>query len=155
INEFAARFPSAVAALAAILMTYELGRRMFDCATGLLAGIVLASTALFCAAAHFANPDALLNAFTLLTLLLFWRSLVGQRRAWSVAGGMSAGLAVLAKGPIGLVLPCAVMVLFLFWSRGLRLLWDRRLLAAGLAFALVALPWYVWVGVETKFAFLH
>src|SRR5262249_47725535 len=133
INEFAARFPSALAALAAILMTYELGRRTFDCTTGLLAGIILASTGLFCASAHFANPDALLNAFTLLTLLLFWWSLAGQGRVWSVAGGMSAGLAVLAKGPVGLVLPCAVIILFLFCTRRLPLLWDRRLLWAGLA----------------------
>src|SRR5437588_10611089 len=29
VNEFSARLPSALAALAAILMTYELGRRMF------------------------------------------------------------------------------------------------------------------------------
>src|SRR5713101_9776458 len=58
INEFAARFPSALAALAAVLMTYELGGRMFGAATGLLAGLILASTGLFCASAHFANPDA-------------------------------------------------------------------------------------------------
>src|SRR6266404_3220939 len=74
INEFAARLPSALAALAAVLLTYELGRQMFGAATGLLAGLVSASTGLFCAAAHFANPDALLNAFTTLTLLFCWRS---------------------------------------------------------------------------------
>src|SRR5438309_1369215 len=77
INEFAAWFPSAVASLAAILMAYELGRLMFGAATGLLGGLILASAGLFCAAAHFANPDALLSAFTLLTLLLFWRGFAG------------------------------------------------------------------------------
>jgi 4-amino-4-deoxy-L-arabinose transferase-like glycosyltransferase len=155
INEFAARFPSALAALAAVLMTYELGGRMFGAATGLLAGLVLASTGSFCASAHFANPDALLNAFTLLTLFFFWHSFTRLGRAWSVAGGMSAGFAVLAKGPVGLVLPFAVIGLFLLWSRKSRLLWNRRLVWAALAFALVALPWYIWVGVETKVAFLQ
>src|SRR5262249_21029848 len=137
VNEFAARSPSALAALAAVVLTYELGRRMFGPTTGLLAGLVLASTGLFCASAHFANPDALLNAFTLLTLLLCWRSLAGSGRVWSIAGGSSAGLAVLAKGPVGLVLPIAVIALFLLWTRRLRLLWDRRLLGAALAFVLV------------------
>ena len=155
VNEFAARLPSALAGLAAVVMTYELGRQMFGCATGLLAGLALASTALFCASAHFANPDALLNAFTLLTLLFFWRSFTSQGRAWSAAGGISAGFAVLAKGPVGLVLPLAVIVLFLLWSRKLRLLWERKLWVAVLAFLLIALPWYVWVGVETKVAFLR
>src|SRR5919198_4964453 len=74
VNEFAARLPSALAALATVLMAYELGRRMFGAGTGLLAGLILASSAGFCAAAHFANPDALLNAFTVLALLLFWQS---------------------------------------------------------------------------------
>src|SRR5438477_9692462 len=46
VNEFAARLPSALAALAAILLTYELGRRMFGAAAGLLAGLVLASAGL-------------------------------------------------------------------------------------------------------------
>lgn len=155
INEFAARLPSALAALAAVLMTYELGRRMFGAATALLAGLIVASTGLFCAAAHFANPDALLNVFTLLTLFFFWQCFTRLGRAWSVASGMSAGLAMLAKGPVGLALPCGVIVLFLLWSRQSRLLWDRRLLGAALAFLLVALPWYIWVGVETKAAFLR
>jgi 4-amino-4-deoxy-L-arabinose transferase-like glycosyltransferase len=155
INEFSARLPSALAALATVVMTYELGRQMFGQATGLLAGLVLATTALFCASAHFANPDALLHAFTLLTLLLFWRSFAGQGRAWSAAGGVSAGLAVLAKGPVGLVLPFAVVALFLLCSRNLRLLRKRGVVATVLAFLLVALPWYIWVGVETKVAFLR
>ena len=63
INEFAGRLPSACAALLSMLLTYELGRRMFGATAGLLAGLMLGSSVLFCAAAHFANPDALLNAF--------------------------------------------------------------------------------------------
>ena len=68
VNEFAARLPSALAALATVLLVYELGRRMFRPSTGLLAGLALASSVLFCASAHFANPDALLLTFTTATL---------------------------------------------------------------------------------------
>src|SRR5262245_51295217 len=64
VNEFAARLPSALSGLLAVLLAYELGRAMFGAATGLLTGLVLASTILFAAAAHFANPDALLTACT-------------------------------------------------------------------------------------------
>src|SRR5947209_334942 len=102
VNEFAARFPSALAAIATVLLTYELGRRLFDPATGLLGGLVLASTLLFCASAHFANPDALLNACTVLTFLIFWHGFSRNGRWWFVAAGASSGLAVLAKGPVGL-----------------------------------------------------
>src|ERR1700677_3353972 len=56
VNEFAARLPSALAAMLTVLLVYELGRRMFSRATGLLGGLALASSTLFCVAAHFANP---------------------------------------------------------------------------------------------------
>src|SRR5436309_9666920 len=39
VSEFAARLPSALAAMIAVLLIYELGRSMFGPASGLLAGI--------------------------------------------------------------------------------------------------------------------
>jgi 4-amino-4-deoxy-L-arabinose transferase-like glycosyltransferase len=154
VNEFAARFPSALMALLAVLFTYELGRRMFHARVGLLAGLMLASTVLFCAAAHFANPDALLNACTLLTFLFFWNSLARGDQSWFLFCGVSTGLAVLAKGPVGLILPSAVTLLFLAWSRQLRRLLDWRWLPGILVFGLVMVPWYAWVGAETRGNFL-
>lgn len=155
VGEFGARLPSALAGVAAVLLTYELGRMMFGAGTGLLAGLLLASAVMFCAAAHFANPDALLTACTVLTFLCFWRGYARSGRVAHVSIGVAAGLAVLAKGPVGLVLPAAAAVAFLGWSRRLRLLRDRRLALGVLSFGLVALPWYVWVGTETKFEFLR
>jgi 4-amino-4-deoxy-L-arabinose transferase-like glycosyltransferase len=149
VNEFAARLPSAVAALLTVLATYELGRRLFGKGAGLLAGLVLASAALFCASAHFANPDALLNAFTALSMLFFWLAYT-RGGAWLAVVGVTSGLAVLAKGPVGAVLPGAVALAFLLWRREPRRLWDVGWLWGSLTFLLVAAPWYVWVGLETK-----
>ncbi len=150
LNEFAARLPSALASLAAVLATYELGRRMAGKGAGLLAGLILASALLFCAAAHFANPDALLDACTLLALVFFYLDYVRGGRRWFFLCPFFAGLGMLAKGPVGLVLPAAVAFLFLLWNRQLRRLADGRLLAGVLVFLLVAGPWYALVGVETK-----
>jgi 4-amino-4-deoxy-L-arabinose transferase-like glycosyltransferase len=154
VNEFAARLPSAVAALAAVLATYELGRRAFRARVGLLAGLIAATTGGFCAAAHFANPDALLNACTALTLWLFFNAYRRGGRWWSLATGVTTGLGVLAKGPVGIVLPSTVMLLFLAWDRQLRRLGDWRVLSGVLTFVLVAVPWYAWVGAETKWEWL-
>src|SRR5262249_22520530 len=54
----------------------------------------------------------------------------------------------------GLVLPSAVALLFLFWAGQLQRLLDWRLLAGMLAFGLVMVPWYAWVGAETHGNFL-
>jgi 4-amino-4-deoxy-L-arabinose transferase-like glycosyltransferase len=155
VNEMAARLPSAVAALLTVLLVYELGRLMFGAAAGLLSGSILASTVMFCVSAHFANPDALLNAFTALILALFWWSYSRSGRGWFIPAGIAAGFGVLAKGPVGLVLPGAVVLLFLLWERRLVVLWDRRLALGLLAFLLVAVPWYALVSAETKGQFLR
>jgi 4-amino-4-deoxy-L-arabinose transferase-like glycosyltransferase len=150
VNEFAARLPSALAALAAVLGAYELGRRMFGPTAALLAALVLASSPLFGAAAHFANPDALLCACTLGALAVFWCDHQAGRRRWFFTSAVLTGLAVLAKGPVGLVLPSAVTLLYLAWQRRLRTLLDVRLVGGGAVFLLTAVPWYVWVALETK-----
>jgi 4-amino-4-deoxy-L-arabinose transferase-like glycosyltransferase len=156
VNEFAARLPSALAAILTVLLAYELGRHMFNASTGLISGLILASSTLFCASAHFANPDALLLTCTTATLLLVWYGIGSETpsRKWLAAAGITAGLAVLAKGPVGVVLPAAVVGLFLLWSGRWRLLFDRAWIVALLLCALVALPWYVLIAVETKREFL-
>lgn len=155
VGEFAARLPSALAALLTVLLTYELGRRLFDTTTALVSGLVLASALLFCGMAHFANPDALLNVCTVLTFLIFWDSYLRDSSAWLAWGGVSTGLAFLAKGPVGLVLPSAVIGLFLLWSRQLRRAARPTVLLGVLLWALVAVPWFALVGSETKGAFLR
>jgi 4-amino-4-deoxy-L-arabinose transferase-like glycosyltransferase len=155
VNEWGARLPSALAALVTVLVAYELGRRLFDPATGLLGGLILTSAVAFAVSAHFANPDALLNLCTVLTLGIFWHGFVRKGRGWFVPAGISAGLGVLAKGPVALVLPAGVIGLFLLWCRERRRLHDRRLLHGAAAFALVTLPWYVWVTNDTKARFLR
>ncbi len=149
-NEFSARLPSALAALLALLATYELGRQMFGKRAGLLAGLVLATAVAFSGAAHFANPDALLTAFNVLTLLVFWHDYRRNATGWLALTGVTTGLAVLAKGPVGLVMPTAITHLFLLWRRQWLNVLDRRLTWASLLFAIVALPWYVMVTLETK-----
>src|SRR5262249_52952311 len=149
VNEMAARLPSALAALLTVLAVYELGRWMFDRGTAFLAGVILATCVSFQGGARFANPGALLLGCTTLSLGLYWRHWQSGG-AWLVASAAVSGLAVLAKGPVGLVLPLGVTLLFLLWQRQLRRLLDRRLGEAVLVFVLVAAPWYILVTAETK-----
>src|SRR5262249_3593123 len=101
VNELSVRFPGAIACCLAGFFIYELGRHMFDSGTGLLAALTLGSMALFSASARFGNPDAILNTCTLLTLSCFWFGFSSSQAIWLIAAGASAGLSVLAKGPVG------------------------------------------------------
>jgi 4-amino-4-deoxy-L-arabinose transferase-like glycosyltransferase len=73
VSEWSARLPSAILTCCAVLLLYELARRMFDRTTGLLAGVVMASAIEVCLLAHAATPDATLLVFTVLTFYAFWR----------------------------------------------------------------------------------
>src|SRR5262245_53604330 len=96
VSEVAARLPSALATLLAVLAIYELGRALFGVRAALLAGVMLATTVSAIAAAHFANPDALLLAFTTWTMALYYRYWQTRRAWWLYGAAAACGLAVLA-----------------------------------------------------------
>lgn len=128
ISETTARLPSAVLSLGTILMTYEIGRLLFRPQVGLWGALVLATSLMFGVAARACTPDATLIFCTTLGLLVFAlgvatlpnpgeitpRSLSSYQLplAIQIAFYAALGLAVLAKGPAGVVLPTAVAVMF-------------------------------------------
>ncbi len=155
VNEFGARLPSALAALAVVLLTCELGRRMFDASTGLLAGIILVTSIQFSVLSHAATPDMLMLSGIMLAFLLFWHGYEHDGKLWLITTALGSAIAVLAKGPVGLALPGLVLTLFLV-SRGQMMRWfNWRLIVGALVFCAIALPWYVLVGSETRGAFLR
>ena len=123
VNEFSARLPSALAAALAVLLTYELGRRMYSPGIGLLAGIIAISTIQVSALAHAATPDALLLAATMLTFWLFWTGAENGGGRWTWTIGFGCGLAVLAKGPVGLVMPVAIISYYFLARRQIAGCW--------------------------------
>ncbi len=79
VGELAARFWSALFGLGTVLLTYEIGRRLFSPCVGFWAGLVLATNLNFGFIARAATPDAMLTFFSTLALWIF---VVGsQRRA--------------------------------------------------------------------------
>ena len=71
INEFGARFWSAVLAVGTALLTYHLGRRLFRAEVGLWAGLAVASSLLFTVSARAATVDSALVFVTTLAVLAF------------------------------------------------------------------------------------
>ena len=152
-NEFAARFPSAVAGLATILAVWTFGRQWLGGMAGFVAGLVLAGSPMFVAAMRFANPDSLLTALVswcLVFLHIGMRS--GRGTWWLFAASACSALAMLGKGPIGLALPGAILLVYLLLAGGWKKVPWLYLPGALLLWLAIAAPWYIWVGTETKFA---
>ena len=150
INEFAARLPSALLGIGSVLLTYDIGRRTFGSRSGFWAGLILATTIMFGVASRAVTPDALLIFCSTLAIALFVRGTFPHSNStpmvsfpkspWLVVGMYSAmGLGVLAKGPVGFVLPTAVIGMYLLIIR----LPDREKVDNTLRSKLVAIlrPW--------------
>lgn len=154
VSEWSARLPSVLAGLGSLLLCYEIGRRLFGNVTGLLAGCILASSFMFSVSSHAVTPDAILIFHV--QLIFFWFVLAYDHRdrRYLMLAGLAAGLAMLTKGPVGIVIPGTVVLLFLFWNRGLRFLWSHWTLHAIGGCLLLSLPWYLYVGYETRWDFI-
>lgn len=68
------------------------------------------------------------------------------RERWYLAFFVLCGLGVLTKGPVGVVLPVAVVAAFLLYvGNGQTVLREMRVVRGGLVFLAIAVPWYILV----------
>jgi len=145
-GEAAARLPAVLAALLMAGATAVAGARLCGGAAGLWAATILGTSLLPFAYARAASMDMLVAAAVTAATALLGLRLLGIAGGLAVpAAGLCAGLATLAKGPIGLLLPGLVAGGYVLATRDWKAL--RRLLSpAALAVCLlVAAPWYVLV----------
>jgi 4-amino-4-deoxy-L-arabinose transferase-like glycosyltransferase len=84
--------PQALMGVASVLLVYDLTRRQFGRAPGLLAGLVLALTPIAVAVSRHNNPDALLVLCSVAALWCALRALERQRTRWFVLAGICIGL---------------------------------------------------------------
>ena len=65
---------------------------------------------------------------------------------WYLAFYILLGLAVLTKGPVGLVLPGFILISFVFYLGNFRqILQEIKPIVGGIIFTIIALPWYILV----------
>ncbi len=148
LSEWAARLPSLLIAWISIAGVYGFARRYRGERFALCAVLVLASMPFFYGGAQFANMDMSVAGMITLCVLAgadtIMRVAAGLPwRGMSLATALLAALAVLAKGLIGIVLPGAILFLWLLMRRDFRgfkaLAWPPAIAL----FLLVALPWFV------------
>jgi 4-amino-4-deoxy-L-arabinose transferase-like glycosyltransferase len=143
VDELTARLPSAVLGTAGVLLTYATGAILWSRGAGLVSALVL-STSFEWRAARAARVDMALT-FVLLCSFLFFFYLyeTGGGRRKAVVLGILLGLAMLAKGPLGLVLPCFTFLTFLWTKRDLVFLKRLHPFTVISVCALVAGSWYL------------
>lgn len=203
-SETAARLPSALAACVSVLSLAWLASRLAGEKTllgphGFWSGAVLATSTLFVMSGRAATPDGLLIACSTLGIAAIVggllvdpqkrsqlaKSIVTRRLGWRpmMLGYAALGGALLAKGPVGLILPMLVVHTWWLmvqrpsvdslqlpaqrWKRAVLRVWNifqpRQIVEAilslrtlpGVCLAIaIAAPWYIAVGVATDGEFI-
>jgi 4-amino-4-deoxy-L-arabinose transferase-like glycosyltransferase len=145
VGETAARLPSALAAAGLVFVQYGFARWALGGAVALRAAVVLLTSLLFVALGRMALTDATLVLWTTVAGFAFFRAHTGpapRRRFYAIAW-IALALAMLTKGPVGVLVPVLGIVVYLALTGG-----GRRVMAeAGVGWGLVlfltlAGPWY-------------
>lgn len=143
VSEWTARLPSACAAVSVCLVTWQMGVRLFSPAAGLLAALSLATSAGFYWSGRQALPDMLLTLWTTSACWALWEWVAAKRPLAAPIAGICLGLATLAKGPVGFLLPALTTVAYVLLRQDWQKLRGRELLCCLGAFFGVALAWYL------------
>lgn len=145
-QDWAVRLWSAVFGLVGIAATGLLAAKMFSPFVGLMAAAVLATMPLYFGMSQVASPDMPLAALCTLSLTVAWLSSARwPQRSPSMAMlfWVSLALAILAKGPVAVVLVFGVVTAYCLltgrWQAWRGLWWAPALLA----FCVIAVPWFV------------
>ena len=174
VDPLTTRLPATISAALCVLVVFVMASQMWNVRTGLLAGVILATSLRFWWLARVARIDMPMALLVTVSLWLFWRGhrrMKGlapywkPKRAWRLFAPAYAcvGLSMLLKGPISL----ALVVWVVFWTlaferepvwpwrpRGLCKLLHQLGAWWGVPLALaVAAPWYIWAHVHTDGVF--
>ncbi len=141
VSEAAVRAPSLITGLIVLVATALTAYRWFGAVTALLSALVLATSVQWLASSVSARVDMVMAAAVSLALLTFAKAYEETRPIPRLAYVLITA-AVLAKGPVGVVLPVAIVLTFLALRGDLGCLGRRDLRRLAVAVGVAAL-WYL------------
>ncbi len=146
-SEFAARLPSALAAVAVLGLLYAvMGRYGGGAGAGLLSVMVTASCGFFVAVGGSVAVDMLFSACAAGSLLAYFAFISEPerriRRRWSLLVFVLLALGFMTKGPVAIALFGLPVLIWTIRWRGWALLRDHRWVVGTALFLVVVVPWF-------------
>lgn len=145
INRLTTRLPTLLGTILSLWTTGRIAAILFGGTAGWMAPMVLAVSALFWNVNGTGQIDGLLCGLQMLAFWLLFSASIEPRRQTGLrlaSAGLSMGLAVLAKGPVGLLVPLGAWISFCLFSGRRRLLLRPEMLWVP-ALALLPVAWWL------------
>lgn len=148
LGEFSMRFMTALMALLGVIFTYLTGRRIYNRLTGWLASLILASSLLYYVMARFITIDMTLSVLlsaTLFSFIFVLRAPPEQKNKWILLLYFFSALATLSKGLIGIILPGAIIFIWILIYNDWRNIKTYLSLPGIILWLIIVLPWHILV----------
>ncbi len=168
VDAWAVRLPAALSALGNVLFLGVLGWRRGRTFVGIAAGLILATAVHYPWLARIGRIDMPLSFTTALAIGCFHLAATSSRRTAFLllfAGYLAAAAGIMLKGPIGLLLPAAVIAAhrlleWLLSRRTSQATLHRPHLGYGLWWGVplvmgLTLPWFLWANAHTDGEFFR
>jgi len=146
VSEWSARLPLAFCALIAGLATALMAGAVSGPRPGWHAFLILMTSPLFFVYGRAASTDMPLLAALTVAIVAAHEASRGLSFELALGAGAALGLAVLAKGPVALIIFGGIFVIYGFLTQAYPWTWKQTLVGL-LAFLAIAVPWYglVWL----------
>jgi len=158
ISSFSARFPPACFALGGIIAVYFFAKLLFrEEKKGFASALVLLSSCLYIGLARTVFTDMVFSVLILFSLLSFYWGYVDERhkRTGIILFFVFSALAVLAKGPLGLLIPLMSVIVFLLLARRIKFILCKDAFLGLIVFFAIALPWYIFMAAKYNQGFMR
>ena len=155
VSEFTARLPSAVASIAMVVGFFCFFAKRYDCRKVFIASLMMLSCFEVHRAAMTCRVDMVLTAFMVLAMLamLKWSEQGYKGIPFSIP--LLASGAILTKGPIGVILPCFVLAVYMLINRERAGKIILALVKVSATSAILPLIWYILAYHQAGDAFLN
>jgi 4-amino-4-deoxy-L-arabinose transferase-like glycosyltransferase len=155
VTRAAARFVPALCGLLGVIATYLFCRRVFGREIAWLAGLMLATSAIYLAMSEVVLTDITLSVLMMAAFYAFYLWILERRDLYLYAFGVAAALAVLTKGPVAIIILFLATVLYLLVLGEVALLRRYLLHPWILVFGAVCIPWYAEIMARDGRAFFN
>lgn len=140
INNIAFRIPAFLATLLTLYSTFRLASIFYDTKTGYLASLILATIQATFLINHDVRTDTNLICWFIFTLWQMAAFLETKRKIHFLLAFIGVALAMMAKGPIGLVAPGLGIFMHLMFKKDWKLLFNPMCIVGLVIVALLLLP---------------
>lgn len=147
ITPFTARIPSALCALLSVITVFLFGNHLYkNAVAGFWAGLILLSNYMFFLYSRTIKTDMMLTTFIFTTLYTFYMGYTSdnrKKRFYFILFYISVALAILTKGPLGLIIPLLIIFVYLLCKKELAFFRHMHWLMGAGILGIIVGPWVI------------